>query len=142
MSRGLKVAAILCAVIGILDSAYLSYTKLVHTEVFCGTSSQCSTVNNSSYAEVAGIPIALLGMGAFLTILVLLFMEGRNKFWENNLPTILFGITLIGVLYSAFLTYIEIAVLHAICPYCVVSAICMTLLFLYSIIHLVKVFRD
>ena len=142
MSKGLKFAAYIFAIIGILDSAYLSYTKLVHSEVFCGTSSQCSTVNNSSYAEIGGIPIALLGMGAFLGILALLVLEGKYKFWKDNAPMILFGITLIGVLYSAFLTYIEFAVLFAVCPYCIVSAICMTLLFLVSIIHLVQVFRD
>ena len=52
---------------------------------------------------------------------------------------ILFGMTLIGVLYSAYLTYIEVAVIYAICPFCVVSAIMMVILF---VIVLIDMFSD
>ncbi len=49
---------------------------------------------------------------------------------------LLFGITLVGVLYSAYLTYVELAILHAVCPYCVVSAIVMVILFVAMLIRL------
>jgi uncharacterized membrane protein len=126
------------AAIGVIDSAYLTWVKITHTEVFCGTSGECQTVANSAYAEIAGIPIALFGMGAYLAIIVLIYLENRQGFWSHNSTLMIFGITLAGTLYSAYLTYIEIAVLKAICPYCVVSAIVMLLLFLIAIIRLVR----
>lgn len=133
----LKIGSYLLAGIGLLDSLYLTWVKLAHAQVYCGGSSQCDTVNNSPYAEVAGIPVALLGMGAYLAVIVLLYLESRSGFWRENAKLIVFGISLAGVLYSAYLTYLEIAVIHAICPYCVVSAVVMLLLFGLSIIRLV-----
>jgi uncharacterized membrane protein len=135
----LRRSALIVAGIGILDSLYLSYVKIANSQVYCGTSGQCETVSNSRYSEISGIPIAYLGLGAYLVILALLILESRSPFWKENSPLALFGITLVGVIYSAYLTYIEIAVLHAICPYCVVSAIVMTLLFIIAIIRLVQV---
>jgi uncharacterized membrane protein len=134
----LKLASILIAMVGLADAIYLSWSKLTQKQVFCGTSSQCETVNNSPYSEIGGVPIALLGLGAYLLILFLLYLENRGGFWRENSPLILFGITLVGVLYSAYLTYIEVAVLRAICPYCVVSAVAMTALFGVTLIRLVR----
>jgi uncharacterized membrane protein len=131
--------ALIVAGIGFLDSLYLSWVKIVNSQVYCGKSGQCETVNNSPYSEIGGIPIAYLGLGAYLVILALLYIEMRSPFWQENFPLALFGISLVGVIYSAYLTYIEIAVLHAICPYCVVSAIAMVLLFIIAIIRLVRV---
>ncbi len=132
----LRLASIILAVVGLVDSAYLSYVKLVNSKVFCGGSNQCETVNNSQYSEIAGIPIAYIGLGAYLVIGLLLFLETRDEFWRQNVPLAIFGLSLTGVLYSIYLTYIEIVVLHAICPYCVVSAVVILLIFLISIIRL------
>jgi len=133
----LRVSSIILAVIGFFDSLYLTWAKLTHSEVICGGSAECQTVSNSSYAEIAGVPISLLGMGSYIVILALLFLETRAGFWQEYSKMILFGITLAGVLYSAYLTFIEVAVLYAICPYCVVSAVVMSLLFILSIIRLI-----
>jgi uncharacterized membrane protein len=135
----LRRLALIVAIIGLLDSLYLSWVKIANSQVYCGTSGQCETVNNSQYAEIAGIPIAYLGFGAYLVIMGLLLLETRSPFLRENSPLALFGISLVGVIYSAFLTYIEIAVLHAICPYCVVSAIAMVLLFIIAILRLLQV---
>jgi uncharacterized membrane protein len=84
----------------------------------------CWTVNNSMYSEFLGIPVALFGAAAYLSILGLLWLEVRNSFWSSNSPLMLFGITLFGVLISGYLTYIEVAVIHAVCPFCVVICHC------------------
>ncbi len=124
------------AIIGLLDSIYLSWIKLSGTTALCGGVGDCESVNNSIYSEINGIPIAFLGAGAYLLILGILLVEsqlGANADW----PVMsMFGLSLIGVLYSIYLTYIEIAVLRAICPYCVVSAIVITLLLAISIVRL------
>lgn len=124
--------------IGVAVSAYLSWVEIAHTQVFCGGSNQCETVANSPYAKIYGFPIAFLGLGAYLVIISLLTLEKRGVFWIQNSPLIIFGMTLVGTLYSAYLTYLEFAVIHAVCPYCIVSAIAMTLLFLISIVRLFR----
>ncbi len=122
--------------IGSLDAIYLSWVKIAHSQVYCGTSGQCETVNNSPYSVIGGVPIAFLGLGAYLVVLVLLYLENRGGFWRENAPLFVFGISLVGVIFSAYLTYLEIWVIHAICPYCVLSAICMLILFVTSILRL------
>jgi uncharacterized membrane protein len=137
-NKNMRILSIILAVMGVIVSGYLSWVKLAHAQVFCGGSGECETVANSPYAEIAGIPIAFLGLGAYIVIIGLLLLENYGDFWKQNSPLIIFGMTLVGLLYSAFLTYLEIAVIRAICPYCVVSAIIMTLLFIIAIIRLFR----
>ncbi len=137
-ARNLRIGSFLIAAIGFIDALYLSWVKLAHTEVFCGGSSNCSTVNSSRYAEIYGIPIAFLGLGAYIVILILLSLEGRNNSWKELFPLVIFGMSLIGSLYSIYLTYVEIAVIKAVCPYCVVSAVMMLFLLVVSILRLAR----
>jgi uncharacterized membrane protein len=137
-NRNMRILSIILAVSGVIVSGYLSWVKLAHAQVFCGGSGECELVANSPYAEIVGIPIAFLGLGAYIVITGLLLLENYGDFWKQNSPLIIFGMTLVGLLYSAFLTYLEIAVIRAICPYCVVSAIIMTLLFIIAIIRLFR----
>jgi len=134
----LRLSTFIAGGIGLLDALYLSWSKLANQQVICGTYKGCETVNSSPYAEIGGIPIALLGAGAFLAILVLLYLEGRSDFWAENGPLVVFVISLAGTLYSAYLTYLEIAVIRAICVYCVVSAVAMTIVFALTTIRLVS----
>jgi len=134
----LRYLAAILAGIGLLDALYLSWIKITHGAVYCGTSGECETVNSSRYSEVSGIPIAYLGLLAFAAIILLLYMERRGQFWQENAPLLVFGISLVGVLYSVYLTYLEIWVIRAICPYCVISAIVMLLLLIVSSARLWK----
>ncbi|MFU8772055.1 MAG: vitamin K epoxide reductase family protein [Anaerolineales bacterium] len=138
----LRYTSIVLLVIGLLVSLYLTWVKLSNTSVVCGPFGECDTVNSSQYSEIFGIPIAILGALAYLTILLLLFLENRGKFWFENGNFLVFGISLIGTLYSAYLTYIEVAVLRAICPYCVVSAVVITLVMFLSLVRLVKIQQE
>lgn len=135
-TRSLQFTRYFLVVVGLLDSAYLTWIKLANKQAYCAGIGQCDVVNSSQYAEIFGFPIALLGIGSYLALLVLYLLENRSRFWQENSPIFVFGITLIGVLYSAYLTYIEVAVLHAVCPYCVGSAIVMVILFSLSIVKL------
>lgn len=137
MQKNIRIGTILLTIIGVLDSVYLTWSKITHRAVFCGGSSQCETVNSSIYSEIGGIPIALLGLGAYLLILGLLYLESRGGPWVGISPLAIFGLSLVGVLYSIFLTYIELAVLKAICFYCVVSAIAILGIFLLSLLRVV-----
>jgi uncharacterized membrane protein len=134
----IRVGSLILAGIGLVDSLYLTYVKLSNSYAICGPIGDCESVNSSPYAEIGGIPIALLGAGAYLAIILLLLFENRGEFWAEYGPIMVFGISLAGVLYSAYLTYIEIYVLRAICPYCVLSAILLVLLLALASIRLFR----
>jgi uncharacterized membrane protein len=124
------------AILGLADAGYLSWIKLANAVAACSGIGDCASVNSSRYAEMWGIPVALFGVATYLVILALLVVEGR---WTQNFYLFrlgVFGVTLVGTLYSAYLTYVEVAILRAICPYCVISAVLVTALFVLSIIRL------
>lgn len=133
MKDRLRIFSTTLAGLGFLDSVYLTWVKLANRYALCGPIGDCESVNSSQYSEIYGIPIALLGAGAYLIIVLLLLLETRGGFWLDYGPGLVFGLSLAGVLYSAYLTYIEVAVLKAICPYCVVSAIILVLLMVLSL---------
>ena len=129
--------AIVAAIVGALNSIYLSWVKLSHNETLCAPGlGDCFTVNTSVYSQVYGIPIAILGLSAYLIIIVILLSESRCSFLQENGSLALFGISLVGVFYSAYLSYLEAYVIHAWCPYCVLSAIMITIIFIASIFRL------
>ncbi|MCP4139427.1 MAG: vitamin K epoxide reductase family protein [Chloroflexi bacterium] len=134
-----NIYALIAAIIGALDSLYLAWIKLSHNETLCAPGlGDCFTVNTSRYAELFGIPIALFGLAAYLAIIAILLFESRIDFLKENGTLALFGIGLVGVLYSAYLSYLEEFVLHAWCPYCILSAVVITIVFIVSIIRLKK----
>lgn len=128
----LRKASLILAGIGLLDALYLTWIKLANQEVLCSGIGDCATVNSSQYSSIGGIPIAMLGVGAYLLILFVLWREQGSSFFQENGPLIVLGVSLVGVLYSGYLTYIELYVVHAICPYCVLSAVVLVLLMVLS----------
>ena len=132
----MRISSLILAFLGLLDSINLSWVRISGKYALCGPIGNCESVNTSQYSEVFGIPIALLGAGAYLVLIISLSLEYKSSYWEEYSPIIVFGISLIGVLYSIFLTYIEVAVLNAICPYCVISAVILVLLLVLSSIRL------
>ena len=124
----------LLALAGLGVSGYLTWTHLTNQAIMCGGSQECDLVQQSVYSEVLGIPVALLGMLAYATLLALMFLHVRlPEAWDAYIPLAIFGISLIGVLYSAYLTYLEIYVIYAICRWCVSSAVIITAIFLLSL---------
>lgn len=135
----LRSIMMVLSIIGLVDSLYLYIIKITNNKNLCLQGiGDCWSVNISRFSEIAGVPISLLGAGAYLTLIILIFLEGRYSFFEQNSPLLIFGITLFGVIYSLYLTYIEIYVIKAICPFCVISAVVMVFLFALAISHLVK----
>ncbi len=124
------------AAIGLIDSLYLTWVKVAHVPAFCAGVGNCESVNASIYSEINGVPIAVLGAWAYAVMAVLLWLEGRGGAWADWGPLAVFGLSFGGTAYSAYLTYIEVAVLRAICPYCVISAIVVTLICVISVTRL------
>jgi len=139
---GQKIA-IAAAVIGLADSVYLSVEKLTHKQSMCMVGfGDCWTVNNSNYSEIMGIPIAIFGILTYLLLIVLLATKGNNLISSYRKDQITFFVSLIGFFYSIYLTYLEIAVIKAVCPFCVLSAVMISIIFVCSLIRLVQNQQD
>ena len=134
--KTIRTVSIGLASSGLIDSIYLTWVKVTNRYALCGPIGDCESVNSSRYSEIGGVPIALLGAGAYLLIIVLLALEPRGSIWMEYSPYVVLGITIAGSLYSIYLTYLEVAVIHAICPYCVVSAVVIIALFILSLVRL------
>ena len=111
------------ALAGIFISLYLTLYKLgVIGELTCSIGS-CETVNTSKWSTFLHLPVALWGLLFYLDVFVIALVGTIPRF-ENEfiLSALLVGEAAIGVLFSAWLTYLELAVIHAICIWCVTSA--------------------
>jgi len=130
--------SIVLAVLGMLVSIYMTIYKLTSNNNMCLGSGDCASVNASVYSEVSSIPVAVVGVGGYLTITALLLLENRFGFLKTNGTMVVFGLALVGFLFTLYLIYVEIALIHALCPFCVTSQVTMTILFILSIIRLVR----
>lgn len=92
----LRWASLVLALLGLIDAAYLTYVKLANTSAACANIGDCDAVNNSIYSEILGIPIALLGGGAYLLIALLILLEDRGDYFRANSPIFVFGLSLVG----------------------------------------------
>lgn len=135
-ARRWQVVSIGLALAGLVDSLYLSWIKLTGNTAACSGIGDCEAVNTSRFSEIGGIPVALLGAFGYVLIIGMLVLRTRKQAWDEPLSIALFGVTLVGTLYSIYLTYLEVVVIRAVCPFCVVSAMLMAFLFILSIVHL------
>lgn len=135
----IKGWGILLSLIGVLDSGYLSWIKLSQTEEKCIPGlGNCAAVDTSIYSEIFKIPVAYFGLLTYLVIFFLFIGLFKKGFIYQSRSFILFGITLIGFLFSCYLTYVQFALLKTFCPYCLLSALTTTILFIMSTYLLVK----
>ena len=125
-------------VIGLLVSIYMTIYKITDNHNMCLGNGGCSKVNSSVYSEVSGIPVAVIGAIGYAVILGLLLMERRNSFLKSNGVMVVFGLALVGFLFTLYLIFVEIALIHALCPFCITSQVSMTIVFIVSVIRLVR----
>lgn len=132
----LRLISIGLALLGLLDAGYLTVIKFANATAICSGIGDCETVNNSRYSEIGGVPIALLGAIAYLAILLLLIYEPRLGDNGDYARLAVFGLSFGGTIYSGYLTYLEVAVLQAICPFCLASALLITAICAVSVSRL------
>ncbi|MEI2691265.1 MAG: vitamin K epoxide reductase family protein [Anaerolineae bacterium] len=119
------------AVLGLGVSAYLAYVEISHTAAVCGPVGECNVVQTSRYAQIAGVPVAVLGLINYLGVLALWAVQrsGVGRWaWPASLA--LLGLALAGVLFSIYLTLLELFVIHAVCMWCLASALIVTVIML------------
>lgn len=121
--RRLGRALLVFALAGAAVAGYLTWVHYAGLEPICaGGGGGCERVQNSDYAELAGVPIAVVGLLGYVAILGSLALPG-----EAGRLSVAF-LALVGAGFSAYLTYLELFVINAICQWCVVSAVIMGLL--------------
>lgn len=127
--RRLLQGVTLLAVMGLLISLYLTYVYTGDRVALCLSGGGCETVQHSLYARIIGIPIPTLGAGAYLLLLLLSLLAGRASERRETWLLALFGVSLVGLLFSGYLTYLEAYVIQAWCTWCVISAVIQVVLF-------------
>ena len=123
------------AIAGIGVSAYLTWVHYDIDALVCGVG-DCLEVQASEYSEVMGVPVAILGLAMYAAVLVLALARFRLPGYRTEITTALFVMTLAGTLYSAYLTWLEVYEIEAICQWCVISAIITTAIFVVEAITL------
>ena len=125
------------ALIGLFVALYLTMYKTgMIGSISCSIGS-CETVNTSQWATLLGLPVAAWGLGFYITALGVAIVGSSDRWADERAPAvILVALSGWGVLFSGWLTYLELFVIHAICMWCVISAIIVTLIFITSILDL------
>jgi uncharacterized membrane protein len=128
----MRAACAALALVGLGIAAYLTAVRLGGGAPACVIAHGCDVVQQSRYAELAGVPVAALGIGGYAAILLSLARDGEG--WRTATAFL----ALAGAAFSAWLTYVEVAVLEAICIWCVASAACMGALAVLAVARVLR----
>ena len=112
--RTLRRLAAALALGGAAIASYLSYTRLADTSLICPTTG-CATVQRSSYARLAGVPVAYLGVVAYLAIAVVASSRG------NAASRVAMPLVLAAAAFATYLLVAQLALIHAVCVWCLTS---------------------
>jgi uncharacterized membrane protein len=129
--RALRAASAAVAAVGLAVAAYLTVVHYAGATPVCAVTHGCEVVQQSAYAELAGVPVALLGLLGYAAILGTLVRD------DEAARTASAFLALAGFGFSAWLTWVEVTRLDAICSWCVASAVCMTVLAALSVARVV-----
>ena len=132
MTKRMIVATL--ALAGIFVALYLTLYKLgLIGELSCRIGS-CETVNSTPWATFLGAPVAAWGVGFYVVTFVVAMAGVQSRFADS--PRVGLALVLLsgfGVAFSAWLTYLELFVIRAICQWCVVSALIVAAIFVVSL---------
>jgi uncharacterized membrane protein len=130
--RTLHRILILLTLLGIGIASYLTYVHYKGLSPICAVGHGCEKVQSSQWAKVGGVPVPLIGLVGYVGLLGSLLVRGELA----RLATA--GMAYVGVAFSAYLTYRELFSIHAICQWCVGSAIVMTLIAIFATIRVLR----
>ena len=123
------------ASLGTLVSAYLTWVHFSGDLALCIGVGGCESVQTSRYSMVGPLPVSLIGLIGFSAILGVAVAHVRGASWPL---TPLFALSLGAALYVAYLTYLEVFVIGAICPWCVCVAVCALAVFALAVRELTR----
>jgi uncharacterized membrane protein len=103
---------------------YLAYVRLSGTAPICGPLVDCDVIQKSEYADVMGVPIAFLGVLANVACILLWWRQRRIR--SPWVTAVMFLTAAAGTIYSLYLTSLQLFIVHAVCPWCLLSAMLFT----------------
>lgn len=125
------------ALAGIFVALYLLLYKLGMIGALSCAVGSCETVNSSKWATFVGLPVAGWGVAFYIGMFVLAVASTNERFESSKTVSLLLtAVAGSGLLFSVWLTYLELFVIHAICQWCVISAIIVTTIFLVCVADL------
>jgi uncharacterized membrane protein len=124
----LRRAMTVLALLGIALATYLTIVHYAGLKPACTAGQACIKVQTSQWSELAGVPVALIGLIGYILIVGALLAPDRE---ETRLAVL--GLTMVGFGFSAYLTYRELFSIHAICEECATSAVFMTILLVCAV---------
>ena len=121
--RLLRVGLLVVTAAGIGVAAYLTYVHYQPAALICTSGGGCETVQQSKYAVLVGIPVAILGLAYWIAALVLII-------WDSELArTLTAALAITGLAFAAYLVILQLFVIDAICVWCMVNDLVLTPLF-------------
>jgi len=113
--RALRVTATLVALAGVGVAGYLTWAHFGDGSVVCPVGGSCEEVQESEYAEIAGIPVAVLGLAAYTALLALVA-------WDTPVARLAAAaIAFTGLLFSVYLLVVQLFVIDAVCVWCLAN---------------------
>jgi uncharacterized membrane protein len=113
--RALRFAAGVVALAGLVLATYLTWVHFDDAALVCVAGGGCETVQESDYAEIAGIPVALLGLAAYAVVLGLIAWDTPNARLGAAM------LALVGLVFSMYLVALQLFVIDAVCAWCLVN---------------------
>jgi uncharacterized membrane protein len=131
--RTIRRAGVALAALGIAIATYITIADAGGGAPACIAGGHgCQTVADSSYAHLGGVAVSVIGIVGYVAIGVAMLWSGDPGRFAG------LALTLVGFAFSVYLTYVELAVIDAICQWCVASAVVMTALFALSVVRAVR----
>ena len=130
----MRITLIALTSAGLAIAGYLTYVHYAGINPVCTAGGSCEKVQTSVYSELAGVPVALIGLLGYVSILGLLLAPEGEK---TRFATM--ALTLVGFAFSAYLTYRELYSIHAICEWCASSAAILTVMAPLSVWRFLRV---
>lgn len=124
------------SIVGFFDAAYLAIQHYTQFTLPCTITHGCDLVTKSEYSQIMGVPVSLLGAIYYLAIFLAVYIILETK--KTEYLRFIAIATTFGFLFSAWFVYLQFFVIHAICQYCMLSAITSTTMFAASIVYFSK----
>ncbi|MFA6424531.1 MAG: vitamin K epoxide reductase family protein [Candidatus Magasanikbacteria bacterium] len=125
IKQSLKIAILIIGIVGLMDSSYLTYSHYEANPLNCFANAKavnsCQVVADSAYSTILGVPISLMGMCFYLVIIAIGLASLKKDF--IFLLNLLLPFSVIAVLFSLRLTYLQVYVIGYLCYYCILSAL-------------------
>jgi uncharacterized membrane protein len=130
------MAAALLSLLGLLDAAYLALERITGGPIACPVGGGCETVQSSVYALLFGVPVAFIGVAGYALLLAVAILSLQADYLGGiSLGALLLALASIALLAGIYFMYLQIAVIGAICFWCVIAALLDLLIWLAALVN-------